>query len=203
MRLWRGGLGKVTAPSGGDNWVGPEGVEPGSSDDNDALTNQWRKPLDVASVDIRASEPWFWEFPSTAWYFAQYLTDLLGADAPPIGLMTTPVGGTMVEEWTSPETQQNSCLNVTCMCMGAKTCDPYQPLGPACKGNSDLWFGNIQPFVNITVKGFLFYQGENNLQYDGGNFAHKTGYGCKFANQVSTRTTPRTNKKPRPPKNTN
>ena len=159
IRLWRGGFGKVAAPSSSGNWVGPEGLQPGSADGNDALTNQWRKPLDVAKVAIRASEPWLWEFPATAFYFAMYLTDLLGADAPPIGLMTTPVGGTMVEEWTSPETQRSSCKNVTCMCMDSKSCDPYQPLGPACKGNSDLWYGNVQPFVNVTVKGFLYYQG--------------------------------------------
>ena len=148
----------MAAPSSAGNWVGPEGVEPGS-DGGEALTNQWRHPIDVAKVEIRPSEPWLWEFPATAWYYAMHLTDLLGADAPPIGLMTTPVGGTMVEEWTSPETQRASCKNVTCMCMDSKPCDPYAPLGPSCTGNSDLWWGNVQPFVNISVKGFLWYQG--------------------------------------------
>ena len=39
IRLWRGGFGKVAAPSSSGNWVGPEGVEPGS-DGGEALTNQ-------------------------------------------------------------------------------------------------------------------------------------------------------------------
>ena len=178
IRLWRGGLGKLAAPSHSGNWVGPAGLEPGS-DGGEALTNQWRHPYDVATVEIRAGEPWFWEFPATCWYTAQYLTDLLGAEAPPLGLMTVPVGGTMVEEWTAPETQA-TCRNVTCMCMGTPGCNPYQPLSANCTGNSALWWGNTQPFVNITLRHFLFYQGENSLQYDAGNSAQGTGYACLF-----------------------
>lgn len=162
IRLWRGGLGKVAAPpASAGNWVGPEGVEPGSDDGNDALTNQWRRPADVAAVEIRAGEPWFWEFPATAFYFAMYLTDLIaggGGEIPPLGIMTTPVGGTMVEEWTSPRAQA-TCRNVTCMCMDDKSCDPYKPLDATCTHNSDLFYGNVQPFVNFSVKAFLWYQG--------------------------------------------
>ena len=158
IRLWRGGLGKIDQPTHSGNWVGPEGTEPGA-DSGEALTNQWRHPIDVAVTEIRAGEPWLWEFPATCFYAAQFLTDHLGADAPPLGLMTTPVGGTMVEEWTSLETQR-TCSNTTCMCMSAKDCDPYQPLNAAnCTGNAALWWGNTQPFVNITLAFFLWYQG--------------------------------------------
>ena len=152
IRLWRGGLGQVSAPGGGSgNWVGPAGPEPGS-DSGDALNNQWRHPYDVAfNNEIRPGEPWFWEFPSTCWYTAQFLTDLIGPTAPPMGLMTTPVGGTMLEEWSSPETQK-MIKNVTCMCMDDKTCNPYKPLDATCTKNSDLYWGNVQPFVNITIK---------------------------------------------------
>lgn len=241
IRLWRGGLGETPD---GPNWLSPEGVEPGS-DGGDALTNQWRHPRDVLSPnDIRYGEPWFWEFPSTCWYAAARLTDLLGAAAPPLGLMTVPVGGTMVEQWSSPAAQA-SCRNVTCMCDGAG-CDPYGPISPAaCPKNSDLFYGNIQPFVNTTIKLFLWYQGsedsrarergnggkagarvlelsraraqpalapapapltprapphahaprsrpltparagENNLEYDGGNSAQGTGYGCLLPAMVA------------------
>lgn len=181
LRLWRGGLGKVGAPSEAGNWVLPSGPEPGS-DSNDALTDQWRHPKDLLPPNyIRDGEPWFWEFPSTCFYTASYLTDLMvkdGKTPPPIGIMTTPVGGTMIEEWTDPATQ-SMCRNVTCMCQD-QGCDPYQPLGPNCTGNSDLWYGNSQPYVNITLKMFLWYQSENNLQYDGGNSAQGTGYACMF-----------------------
>lgn len=181
IRLWRGGLGEVEGQGG--NFVGPAGVEPGS-DSGEALTNQWRHPADVAVIDIRDGEPWFWEFPATCWYAAQFLTDLLGDSAPPFGLMTVPVGGTMLEQWSAPETQAD-LKNVTCMCMDSKTCDPYSPLGPACTKNSDLYFGNVQPFVNITIKMHFYLQGENNLQYDGGNSALNTGYGALFPAMIA------------------
>ena len=174
----------MEAPSHSGNWVGPEGLEPGTMGD-DALTNQWRHPLDVASEEIRPGEPWFWEFSAIGFYAAQYLTDYLGVDAPPLGLMMVPVGGTMVEEWSAPETQQ-LCSNVTCMCMGdSKSCNPYQPLGDNCTGNSALWWGNVQPFVNITIRFHWYYQGENNLQYDAGNSARGTGYSCLFPAMIA------------------
>jgi hypothetical protein len=154
IRLFRGGLGQVGDPGAGGNWVGPAGVEPGS-DAGEALTNQWRRPRDVATVNIRDGEPWLWEYPATCFYFAQFLTDMLGAAAPPFGLMSTPVGGTMLEEWSAPETQR-AVRNVTCMCMDDKSCDPYKPLDASCTKNSDLYFGNVMPFANITIKGWLW-----------------------------------------------
>ena len=105
-----------------------------------------------------------------------------GMAPPAMGLMTVPVGGTMLEEWSSPETQAK-VKNVTCMCSG-DGCDSYQPLGPACVGNSAMWFGNTQPFVNITIKLHLYYQGENNLQFDGGNSAQGTGYAALFPQMI-------------------
>ena len=59
------------------------------------------------------------EFPSTCWYTAQKLTDLLtlgGGTAPPLGLMAVPVGGTMLEDWAEWDAQLPAagCHNVTC-----------------------------------------------------------------------------------------
>lgn len=160
LRLWRGGLQETAV---GGNWVGPKGVEPGS-DSGEALSNQWRHPIDLIAPNfIREGEPWLWEFPSMCFYTAQFLTDKLiaaGRTPPPIGIMTVPVGGTMVEQWTSPATQQ-TCRNVTCMCQNGPGCDPYapQPFNPAvCTKNSDLFYGNVQPFVNLTIRAFLWLQ---------------------------------------------
>ena len=189
LRLWRGGLGKLGPPTGGSgNWVAPAGPEPpGGDDGNDALTNQWRHPKDLLPPNfIRDGEPWLWEFPSTCFYAASYLTDMMvaaGMTPPPMGLMTVPVGGTMLEEWSSPETQAK-VKNVTCMCTDSG-CDSYQPLGPNCVGNSAMWYGNTQPFVNLTIKMHLYYQGENNLQFDGGNSAQNTGYAALFPQMIA------------------
>ena len=38
-------------------------------------------------------------FSATCYYFGQSLTDELGATAPPIGLIHTAWGGSMVEQW--------------------------------------------------------------------------------------------------------
>lgn len=154
IRVWRGGLQETVS---GPNWVGPAGVEPGS-DSGEALTNQWRRPADLLSPnDIRAGEPWLWELPATCFYTVQFLTDLLGAAAPPFGVMTTPVGGTMLEQWSSIATQ-TQCANITCMCK-QKGCDESQPVTAAnCPANQNLWLGNVQPFVNITIGLLLWYQ---------------------------------------------
>jgi len=182
IRIWRGGLGTTNKQG---NWIGPAGPAPGT-DSNDALTNQWRHLIDLLppiTPEMRPGEPWLWEFPSTCFYTAQYLTDFLGANAPPIGLMSVPVGGTMVEQWTSWNTQLQ-CINATCMCQ-TQGCDPFQPLNPEnCTSNSNLYNGNIEPFVNITVKGWLWYQGENNLYADAGNYIQNTGYGCLFPKMI-------------------
>jgi hypothetical protein len=153
MRLWRGGLQQTTT---GPNFVVPGGPAPGS-DPGEALTNQWRRPADLLPPNfIRDGEPWLWEYPSTCFYTFQYLTDILGADAPPFGLLSVPVGGTMLEEWASPAAQAQ-CTNVTCMCFDDKAgCDPYGPLSDKCTKNSDMYFGSVQPFLNMTIRGWIW-----------------------------------------------
>ena len=180
LRLWRGGLRQTTTRG---NFVLPAGPAPGS-DPSDALTNQWRRPADLVPPNfIRDGEPWLWEFPSTCFYTYQHLTDLLGDAAPTFGLLSVPVGGTMLEEWASPAAQAQ-CKNVTCMC-ATQGCDPYQPLNANCTKNSDLYYGSIQPFLNMTIGGFNWLQGENNLEYDAGNSADGTGYSCLIAATVA------------------
>ena len=182
LRLWRGGLQQTTTPG---NFVLPAGPEPGS-DPGEALTNQWRRPADLVPPNfIRDGEPWLWEFPSTCFYTYQHLTDLLGDAAPPFGLLTVPVGGTMLEEWASPAAQAR-CKNVTCMCFDDKQgCDPFAPLSANCTKNSDMYFGSVQPFLNMTIAGFNWLQGENNLEFDAGNLADGTGYSCLIAATVA------------------
>lgn len=190
IRVWRGGLGKIAGPAPSGNWVAPAGPPPGTNP-SDALTNQWRHPIDLlppTTPDIRPGEPWLWEFPALGFYTAQYLTDMIvaanaannvSAPPPPIGVMSVPVGGTMIEEWVDFNTQAGSCSNITCMCTGSG-CDNHQaPLNPAnCSGNADLYRGNIEPFVNTTITGWWYLQGENNIGGDAGNSAYGTGYGC-------------------------
>lgn len=59
----------------------------------------------------------------------------------------------------------------------------YRNLDPhiSAKGagaNGQLYNGMVLPFVNMSLKGWLWYQGENNLGKHAGNVLDKAGYAC-------------------------
>ena len=82
------------------------------------------------------------QFSAMCFYFAQALTDELAASAPggapPIGLISSSVGGTMIESWT-PNSTLDECSHAA---RGA--------------GNEQLYNGMVAPFLNMTVKGFVW-----------------------------------------------
>ena len=43
----------------------------------------------------------------------------------------------------------------------------------------------VAPFVNMSVKGFAWYQGENNCGGDAGNIIDNTGYACLLKTMAS------------------
>jgi hypothetical protein len=47
-----------------------------------------------------------------------------------------------------------------------------------------LYYGMVAPFVNYSVSGWVWYQGENNVYGDMGNSAKGTGYGCELPAMV-------------------
>ena len=115
-------------------------------------------------------------FSAACWYFGQALSDELAkmnnGDAPPIGLIASSVGGTMIELWTPAEELQN-CKNTSC--------------GPKINTTicGTLYNGMVAPFINMTVKGFLWYQGENNVFAETGNSMEGTGYGCMLPTMIN------------------
>ena len=49
-----------------------------------------------------------------------------------------------------------------------------------------LYYGYVTPFVNMSIQGFLWYQGENNCNMDViGNYKDGTGYGCELPAMVA------------------
>jgi hypothetical protein len=111
------------------------------------------------------------QFPATCLYFAQSLIDLLGANAPPIGLIATAVGGTSIESWSDA--------------------DSYAACSSTQQGNSaappvSLFNGLTAPFVNTSISGWVIYQGENNCGGVPGNSATGVGYGCLMPRLVSS-----------------
>jgi len=129
-------------------------------------------------IDISKED--FMNFAAVCWYFGQELTNALGEDAPPIGLVHAAIGGTMVEGWTKNNTL-NSCDNSQ---QGrAWICDTHQT-GPShtCGG---LFNGMVSPYVNTTIKGVLWWQGENNMGMAKGNIIDNSGYACMFLKMIN------------------
>ena len=83
------------------------------------------------------------DFSAACWYFAEELTFLhrrAGREPPPLGLVSTAIGGSMIEEWTENATTLQ-CRNVS-----------------VAAHNEMLYDQKVQPYLSMTVKGFLWYQ---------------------------------------------
>eukprot|EP00729_Bicosta_minor_P002694 gene2694-25465_t len=117
------------------------------------------------------------QFSAACWYFAESLTYRLQAEVDagraepssivPLGLISTAIGGSMIEEWTTNAT--------TAACTETN----------AGSHNQMLWDQKVVPYLNMTMKGFVWYQGENNMHSAHGNFIEKTGYGCQMPAMIN------------------
>ena len=88
--------------------------------------------------------------------FGLSLLDRLGADAPPIGLIQSPVGGSLIEEWASVADLSSCKYTRLNQPVRAKVAEQY-------------FNGMIAPMVNMTLRGWVYYQGENNVLGAAGN----------------------------------
>ena len=75
------------------------------------------------------------DFSSPCYYFAESLTNLMGNNAIPIGLVATAIGGSKIEEWITEDV--------------AKTC----AMADVGTKNEILWSNNILPYIDMTIKG--------------------------------------------------
>ena len=109
-------------------------------------------------------------FSATCFYFGQELTDTItaaatdttAAVAPPIGLVHTAWGGSTIEQWLTNET--------IATCKFAK---------PTASGQ-EFHDTRVMPYVDMSLKGFVWYQGENNCHSVMGNSAANAGYSCEM-----------------------
>ena len=144
-------------------------------------------------------------FSAACWHFAEQLTDYMEAKnepVVPIGLIGSHWGGTMVEMW-----QPNATLNAQ-VCKNS-TGHPWAPdqMKRWDIAGGGLYNGQVLPYVNMTIKGALWWQGENNAfqchdelpEYVShprnapgggptacGDIADHTGYACKMKNLIDT-----------------
>jgi hypothetical protein len=100
-------------------------------------------PEDGSKPNYASFHPFtsFSSFGAVCFHFAAALTDRLGADAPPIGILMSWMGGTTPESWSANES--------VAMCADINTGMSGMPV-------SKLFYGQVTPFVNTTVSGFLW-----------------------------------------------
>ena len=109
-------------------------------------------------------------FSAACWYFAESLTDRMAAQeadetaaAVPLGLIESAFGGTCIESWLSVDAQL-ACGNITCtsnqsLHFTAETqaeCAAAPVPGNSAGANAELYNGMVGPFVNMSVKGWLW-----------------------------------------------
>ena len=85
----------------------------------------------------------FSTFSATCYYYGESLSEELGADAPPLGLVHTAFGGSMIEQWLKEDTVK-SCKNAS---------------NYTAVGGGEWWQARVLPFSQMTLKGWLWYQG--------------------------------------------
>eukprot|EP00039_Didymoeca_costata_P020170 m.340304 g.340304 ORF g.340304 m.340304 type:complete len:677 (+) comp19230_c0_seq1:26-2056(+) len=105
----------------------------------------------------------FMSFSGACYYFGQSLTDDLEAmhgSAPPIGLVHTAFGGSSIEQWLS-----NKSI-ATCEMIGQSS------------ANQEWHDQRVLPYIGMTVKGWVWYQGENDMFGVKGNSESNVGYSC-------------------------
>ena len=89
-------------------------------------------------------------FSAVAYYFARKLNTSLNV---PIGIIISAVNGTSCQLWTNTDAFRNN-----------------PDIKNYAVNAAYLYNGMINPFTNLSIKGFLWYQGENNEHDDPGGY---------------------------------
>ena len=104
-------------------------------------------------------------FSAAAYFFARDLNDALGV---PVGLIQTAWGGTRIEAWMPEATAREVEADIV------QTNDRFE--NPNKVGY--LYNAMIRPLLNMTARGFIWYQGESNI-------GRHTEYAARMADMVA------------------
>jgi hypothetical protein len=120
-----------------------------------------------------APVPPLFNFGAACWYFGQRLSDELEAAGKlvPIGLTDTAIGGQRIEEYMVNDTSMTACSDRS----GEKSPE----------WNGRLYGKQTLPFVDMTIKGWAWYQGENNMGGTKGSAKANVGYSCEQVKLVA------------------
>eukprot|EP01084_Bolivina_argentea_P160656 279725_1 len=123
-----------------------------------ALRHHWHQSFDIYFLK---------QFSATCWYTIQSLIDKYSMDNVNFGIIQAAIGGTMIEGWIMNNTVTNHCTDIE------QIACPDIKYGYNCGA---IYNGMIRPFINMTIKSILWYQGENNVFE--GDYKLNTGYSC-------------------------
>ncbi|XP_041098404.1 sialate O-acetylesterase [Polyodon spathula] len=101
----------------------------------------------------------FTEFSAVCWLFGRYLYERLKY---PVGLVESCWGGTRVEAWSSHRVLQHCGISENTIRSQFEYVS--EVMGPHL--DSVLWNAMIHPLLNMTIKGAIWYQGEDNTNYN-------------------------------------
>jgi len=138
-------------------------VSHSSKSSQEALISQpWSR---ASPALLNDTEKWG-NFSAVCYLSGRDLLKKLGGDVP-VGMISSNVGGTMIQRWTPPDI--------------IKQCDDGIGSG------GDLYNGMIAPLTSVKFKGWLWYQGEQNIGAgrDGGFPGHGGEfYACAFHKMI-------------------
>lgn len=133
-----GALGNIRLMSGDSQTQGLNGGKP--------PLHPWRRIQDAASLP--ASNPDSLDtFSAVCFHYAEALTvefKKAGKTPPTLGLIAMAIGGSQLEEWV-----ENSV---------AEQCFGFQGNANGGQLNHVLWDANVKPFLDMSLKGWLYYQ---------------------------------------------
>jgi hypothetical protein len=124
--------------------------------------HRWRRARDAAALDRRDVDA-LDQFSAPCWHFGESLVDALGAGKH-VGLVGWAIGGSQIEEWMTND--------------AAEPCYGFDAAPNGGANSHHLWDALVVPSLDMTLKGWLFYQGENNAGRLHGNSARRAGYAC-------------------------
>lgn len=98
---------------------------------------------------------------TVGYYFIKNIQDSLKI---PVGIITVALGGTRIETWTPREAYEQS----------AAFCKELKETGKISGWEVGEWYKRLLvPVIPYTIRGFLWYQGENNCGVEDGRYAQK------------------------------
>jgi len=114
-----------------------------------------KTPMDDDEGEWKVNEPAnVGDCSATAYFFARFLQDVLEV---PVGIVVSSWGGSAIEAWMNPEAVKEVAPEISLAHLTPEGKIKYQHQDAAL-----LYNGMIHPFLNLTFRGMIWYQGEAN-----------------------------------------